>query len=198
MITFTNLCKDEPYQIFKEKYDEAYNAGQTNIEAVSISSFNKEDEEVDSRFVNLKFVENEKFIFFTNYNSPKSIAFKSHNQISALFFWHSTNNQVRLKAKIKKTSIKYNQNYFKNRLPKKNALAICSRQSQPTSSYDNFMKIYNKAYRNMDLAECPDYWGGYLFIPYYFEFWEGHESRINKRLVFAKKDTNWEKLIIQP
>ncbi len=198
MIEFKNLSKEQPYQIFKKKYDEASNAGQKNIEAVSISSFNKEKEEVDSRFVNLKFVDKKKFIFFTNYDSPKSVAFKSHKQVSALFYWHATNNQVRMKAKIKKTSIKYNRDYFKNRLPEKNALAISSRQSESISSYDDFMKIYDETYKKDDLVQCPDYWGGFSFVPYYFEFWEGHESRINRRLVFKKTDTIWEKLIIQP
>ena len=49
-----------------------------------------------------------------------------------------------------------------------------------------------------NLKNCPDYWGGFAFTPYYFEFWEGHKSRINKRLVFKKIEKNWEKSIIQP
>ena len=82
MIEFKNLNQEIPYLLFKEKYDEALNAGQRNIEAISIASFNKEKNEVDSRFVNLKIVDNDSFVFFSNYNSPKSIAFKSHNQVS--------------------------------------------------------------------------------------------------------------------
>ena len=34
----------------------------------------------------------------------------------------------------------------------------------------------------------PDFWGGYSFIPYYFEFWQGHENRLNKRHVFEQQD----------
>ena len=63
MINFINLCKEAPYQKFKQKYDEALNAGQKGIEAISISSFNKEISEVDSRYVNLKFISNNEFIF---------------------------------------------------------------------------------------------------------------------------------------
>ena len=51
---------------------------------------------------------------------------------------------------------------------------------------------------NDDLKKCPKYWGGYSFTPYYFEFWEGHESRINKRVVFDKIDGLWKKLYLQP
>ena len=86
MIEFINLNQDEPYRYFKEKYEAALRAGQQSIEAIAISSFNKERNEVDSRFVNLKYVIADKFIFFSNYDSPKAIAFDSHDQISALFF----------------------------------------------------------------------------------------------------------------
>ena len=86
MIKFNNLNLETPYQLLKEKYDEALNAGQRCIEAISISSFNKELYEVDSRYVNLKFISNDEFIFFSNYKSPKALAFNSHNQIAALFY----------------------------------------------------------------------------------------------------------------
>ena len=42
MIQFNNLNQEIPYQLLKEKYDEAMNAGQKGIEAISISSYNKE------------------------------------------------------------------------------------------------------------------------------------------------------------
>ena len=85
MIEFKDNFNQEPYLIFKKKYDEALLAGQKNIEAIVISTFNKEKNEVDSRCVNLKFVDGNEFIFFSNYNSPKSVAINSHNNISALF-----------------------------------------------------------------------------------------------------------------
>lgn len=198
MIEFKNLYQEKPYLILYEKYSKALNAGQKNIEAIAISSFNKDKNEVDSRFVNLKFIDGKKFIFFTNYNSPKSIAFISHNQISALMFWSSTNTQVRMKAKINKTSKKFNDEYFKVRSSDKNALAISSNQSEFARSYDEINKKYKYVKENNDLSKCPDYWGGYSFIPYYFEFWEGHESRINKREVYNMTDGAWRRSFLQP
>lgn len=198
MIKFININNELPYTLFKKKYIEALDAKQKNIEAISISSYDKNKQEVDSRFVNLKFIQDDKFIFFSNYNSPKSHAFSSHNQISGLFFWTSTNVQIRIKAKIKKTSSKFNQDYFQKRSLEKNALAICSMQSEPTNSYQCILDKYNKTYKEGNLSTCPEHWGGFSFIPFYFEFWKGHESRINKRLVFKKINDHWKKLIIQP
>ena len=198
MIQFNNLNQEIPYLLLKEKYDEAIDAGQKGIEAISISSFNKEMGEVDSRYVNLKFILNDEFIFFSNYNSHKASSFNSHNQIAALVYWPSVNVQIRMRAKIKKTTNEYNQNYFFDRSEEKNALAISSNQSNPIDSYSQVKENYNKSLKNDDLKKCPEFWGGYSFTPYYFEFWEGHESRLNKREVYEKSDDSWKHLILQP
>ena len=198
MIQFNNLNPEIPYQFLKEKYDEALNAGQKGIEAISISSYNKEISEVDSRYVNLKFITNDEFIFFSNYDSPKASSFNSNNQIAALLYWPRINVQIRMRAKIKRTTDEYNQNYFFNRSEEKNALAISSNQSKPIDSYNQVKENYNKSLKNDDLKKCPEFWGGYSFTPYYFEFWEGHESRLNKREAYEKSDDSWKHLILQP
>jgi pyridoxamine 5'-phosphate oxidase len=198
IIQFNNLNQEIPYQLFKAKYDEAVEAGQRGVEAISISSYNKEMSEVDSRYVNLKFISNDEFIFFSNYNSPKASSFNSHNQIAALVYWSSINVQIRVKARIKKTSNDFNKKYFLNRTKEKNALAISSNQSLPIDSYNQVKENYNKSLKNDDLKKCPEFWGGYSFTPYYFEFWEGHESRINKREIFEKIDGVWKKSFLQP
>ena len=198
MIQFKNLNQEIPYLLFKAKYDEAVDAGQKGIEAISISSYSKEISEVDSRYVNLKFILNDEFIFFSNYNSPKASSFNSHNQIAALVYWPSINAQIRMRAKIKRTTDEFNQKYFFDRSEEKNALSISSNQSKPIDSYSQVKENYNKSLKNDDLKKCPEYWGGFSFIPYYFEFWEGHESRINKRAVFNMIDDVWKQSFLQP
>ena len=198
MIVFNNLSQEPPYLHFKAQYDEALNAKQKNIEAASISSFNHEISEVNARYVNIKFINSEEFIFFSNYDSPKASSFNSHNQIAALLYWSSINVQIRMKAQIKKTSKEFNQKYFFDRSEDKNALAISSNQSKLIESYSQVKENYIRSLKNDDLKKCPEYWGGYSFIPYYFEFWVGHESRINKRDVFDKNDGIWKHSFLQP
>lgn len=198
MIKFNNLNQEIPYLLLKDKYSDAIDANQNNIEAISISSYNIKISEVDSRFVNLKFINNDEFIFFTNYKSPKAAAFNTHNQIAALIYWSTINVQIRMKAKIKKTSDEFNKKYFFDRSEEKNALAISSNQSRPIDSYSQVEENYNKSLKNDDLKKCPEYWGGYSFAPYYFEFWHGHETRINKRVVFNKINGLWKQSYLQP
>ena len=145
MIQFDNLSQELPYQVFKEKYENSLNAKQKNIEAICISSYSSKNNEVNARYVNLKFVSGKQFIFFSNYESPKSHDFKMHNQISACFYWSSTNTQIRMKAYVEQTSKEYNQAYFKKRSKDKNALAISSMQSNTITSFNevtkNFIKV---------------------------------------------------------
>ena len=198
MIEFKNISKELPYVAFKAKYNEAIKAGQKNIEAIAISSYNTKNNQVDSRFVNLKFIDFKQFIFFSNYNSPKSIAFDSHKQISALIYWPSINTQIRMKAKINRTSREYNVRYFKQRSFKKNALAISSNQSKPIKSFDHVVRKYENSIKKYTLSECPDYWGGFSFVPYEFEIWEGSSLRLNKRNFYKKNTSVWSHFILEP
>lgn len=198
MIKFNELSKDKPYIELETRYESALKMNQKNIEAISISSFSKELNEVNSRYVNLKFIKNKDLIFFSNYSSPKAKEFEEHHQVTALIYWNSINTQIRLKALIKKTSKEFNKNYFLKRSQQKNALAISSRQSELIDSYDSVKKNYNIALESDNLSDCPEYWGGFALTPYYFEFWEGHVSRLNKRDVYELKNNIWHKTVIQP
>jgi len=198
MIKFNELCKEEPYIELQSRYENALEMNQKNIEAISISSFSKELNEVNSRYVNLKFIKNKDLIFFSNYRSPKAKEFEQHDQVTALIYWNSINTQIRIKALIKKTSQEFNKNYFFNRSEQKNALAISSRQSELIDSYDSVRKNYNSTLKLENLKDCPEYWGGFALTPYYFEFWEGHVSRLNKRDVYKLKNSAWNKSVIQP
>lgn len=199
MIVFNNICEDPPYFKFQEFYNNALSNNQNNIEAVSISSLNPSTHEVESRYVNLKYINKDEWIFFTNYNSPKAQSFAKFPKISALFFWPKINIQIRIKAKIFKTSSNFSDEHYKNRITEKNALAHSSMQSEKIASYDLVIQNYHKALESSkEVLIRPANWGGYSFTPYYFEFWEGHESRINKREVFDKIDDAWKQSFLQP
>lgn len=198
MIEITKISDNLPYIKFKNFYKKAYDANQENIEAALIASYSEKDNEVDARFVNLKFVDDKKFIFFSNYNSPKSQQFKSHNQITCVIYWSSINVQIRMKAEITKVSKQFSDEYFAKRDKKKNALAILSNQSKRISSYKNFVNLYEKSLKKIDYKNRPNYWGGYYFIPYSFEFWKGHESRLNERDIYELSKGEWKHSVLQP
>ena len=199
MIDLANIVSDTPHIKFLDLYNKAIQKKQRGIEAIAISSYDKSSNEVESRFVNLKYISENEWIFFSNYQSPKAMQFKSHDQISALFYWGAINTQIRLKAKINKTPIEFSDNHFQSRTKEKNALAISSNQSQPIDSFDSVKENFQITLASMgSQSQRPEYWGGYSFIPYYFEFWEGHENRLNKRQVFHQEDGSWRETLLQP
>jgi len=199
MIKFLNPSTEKPYIHFQSLYQAAQENGQKGIEAISVSSYNQAKKEVESRYVNLKYIANNEWIFFSNYLSPKANQFKSHDQISVLIYWASINTQIRIKAKIFKTSPEFSNEHFNGRTKEKNALAISSSQSKTINSYDEVTKNFNETLKIMTSeTPRPDFWGGYSFIPYYFEFWQGHENRLNKRHVFKQEDDQWTEKLLQP
>jgi len=199
MIDFVNVVSDLPHNKFLDLYSKAHENNQKGLEAIAISSYDHRSSEVESRFVNLKYISGNEWIFFSNYQSPKAIQFQAHDQISALIYWGAINTQVRLKAKIQRTSTEFSDAHFQGRSIEKNALAISSNQSQPIDSFDSVKKNFHTTLTSMNkVTQRPEYWGGYSFVPYYFEFWEGHENRLNKRHVFLKEEGSWGETLLQP
>ena len=199
MIKFLNLNPEKPYILFQSLYQQAIENGQKGIEAISVSSYNQLLKEVEARYVNLKYIDNNEWIFFSNYLSPKANQFDSHDQVSVLIYWASINTQIRMKAKIFKTSDEFSDEHFQGRTIEKNALAISSNQSQIIDSFDEVAKNFNEALQVMTPeTPRPNFWGGYSFTPYYFEFWQGHENRLNKRHVFEQLDSEWAERFLQP
>ena len=200
MIIFSKDNNSAPYARFKEFYLKAENSKQNNIEAICISSYDSNRNEVDTRFVNLKYICNDEWTFFTNYSSPKASQFNTHNQISCAFFWSKINVQIRIKANIRKTSKTFSDNHFKNRELDKNILAISSHQSKKIGSFEEINTKFNILKKNnqIDFFERPSYWGGFSFKPYYFEFWVGHKYRLNYRESYELINRSWEKSILEP
>ena len=103
-----------------------------------------------------------------------------------------------MKAEITKLSPNCSDKHFKKRQLEKNALAISSEQSKKVDNYNTVVENYKNTLREADLTARPKYWGGYAFVPYYFEFWEGQRFRLNSRDVFELNNGNWDHYNLQP
>tara|TARA_A100001011_G_scaffold290665_1_gene302143 strand:- start:457 stop:1056 length:600 start_codon:yes stop_codon:yes gene_type:complete len=199
MFDIKSKIQESPYLKFYAFYGEALTKNQSNPEAMVISSYDGSSNQVDSRFVNLKYIIDEEWIFFSNYNSPKAIQFNSHDQISVLFYWNALNLQIRMQSKIMRIKPELSDKHFASRSKEKNLLAIISDQSSEIESYDELVKKYSD-YENstQSIINRPSYWGGFSFQPYSFEFWTGQKFRLNFRESYYKENNEWKKRILQP
>ena len=198
MINIKSINNEEPYNKYMELYDLALKNNQNQIERILIASYDKNLNEVNARYVNLKYIYQDQWTFFSNYNSVKAKEFLNHNQITAVSYWSSIDVQIRIKAIISKSNKDFSDKHYASRSNKKNALAVSSYQSETISSYQDVEKNYNHALESNDLLTRPSYWGGYTFRPFYFEFWKGHESRINRREVHKIEGNCWKKSFLNP
>ena len=62
MIKFINIDKTEPYRIFGSFYDKDF-LDEKYIDAICISSYDKNTSQVESRFVNLKYIIGNEWVF---------------------------------------------------------------------------------------------------------------------------------------
>jgi len=199
VIEIKKISKEKPYKKFLEYYEKALDNNQSMIYAINVSSYDIDSKEVESRMVNLKYIIDNEWTFFSNYQSPKALQFQKHDQISVIFYWDSIDVQIRVKAKVRKSNDNLSDEHFKSRASEKNALAISSMQSSKINSYKNVVDNYNEILaKNDQVSKRPNYWGGFSFVPYYFEFWEGHKNRINKRNVYSLEKDIWKNYYLQP
>ena len=85
MINFLNSSHEKPYILFQSLYQKAIENGQKGVEAISVSSYNEPLKEVEARYVNLKYIDNNEWIFFSNYLSPKAISLSLMTKFPFLF-----------------------------------------------------------------------------------------------------------------
>ena len=198
MIKFNKIVNQEPYKYFKDCYDKAYVLEQKNIEAASLSTISL-DLKPSSRFINVKYIA-EKFIFFSNYKSQKGRDIDTNKNICLLFFWNKTNTQIRIEGTIERSSELFSNKHFLKRGLNKNISAIISKQSSSLSSYEELENEFNlasKKYKDKNLKR-PNYWGGYEITPISFEFWNGSDFRLNKRLKYTLIKDDWHKDYLHP
>ena len=144
MIDIKNISKEEPYIVFVDEYNKALKRKQSTIEAICISTIDQTSSKVFSRMVNLKYIINNEWIFFTNYESPKACQIATNDNIAALFYWPTTKTQIRINATISKTESKFSDAHFSKRSNEKNALAISSKQSKKSYLIKKCLKNINQ------------------------------------------------------
>ena len=197
MIKF-NLRKNiEPYEVFLKNYKLAESASQGNIEAACLSTCSSK-KIPHSRFINIKYINDNEFIFFSNYQSLKAEDIQDNNNVALTFYWNSTNTQIRVEGNIMKLDEDSSNKHWMQRNRDKNALAISSDQSSPSINFEKIIEDYQYVLNVPGSLQRPDYWGGYIIIPNYFEFWTGHKSRLNNRKVFEINNGSWKSKILQP
>lgn len=185
---------EDPMNLFKNWFEEVEAAEDgTEANAMSLSTIG-EDGFPRNRIVLLKEFGEEGMVFYTNFTSQKGTSLVNNPNCCISFFWSSLERQVIIKGTAEKYSEEKAEEYFRSRPRGSQLGAWASCQSSEVASRE----VLEKCLRELEVKFMdkkipkPDFWGGFLIKPLTFEFWQGRENRLHDRLLFSKREKNWE------
>jgi len=93
----------DPINQFKRWFDDAIASGMKLPEAMTLATATR-DGRPSARVVLLKDVDNEGFVFFTNYRSAKARDLEANPQAALVFYWSQFDRQVRVEGTVERVS----------------------------------------------------------------------------------------------
>jgi pyridoxamine 5'-phosphate oxidase len=187
-----------PFLAFSTWFDEAAAAQEKEANAFVLSTLGQ-NFRISSRILYLKELQDQAFIFYTNYLSHKGQDISRQEKVSMLFFWPGLMRQIRIEGRVQAIDSTISDAYFASRPRESQIGAWASEQSSilPTRSvlierFEHFDQLFpNEVPR-------PPHWGGYALHAEYFEFWQGQPSRLHDRKSFSLQDGIWEVNLLNP
>ena len=189
-----------PIEQFTIWFDQALAAGELETNAMCLATGNAKGY-ISTRIVLLKYFDDNGFVFFTNYNSPKVLALKENPRGSLLFWWQKSHRQVKIDGCMKFLDAKHSDLYFARRPRASQISAWASQQSSKIESRNVLEQrcvAFEKKFDQVENIPRPENWGGIIIVPDLFEFWQGAANRLHDRISYELKTGKWVKYCLAP
>ena len=143
-----------------------------NADAMTLSTFDFDQNRPVSRSILFKGLIDGKFIFYTNYLSRKAEHLDKNPEVCLLFYWMRSLHQIRIQGQVSKMAEVDSANYFYSRDFDSQLASYISKQSHPIPSKSELVNKFENAKMEFlgKVVPKPPHWGGYLIEPYEFEF----------------------------
>jgi pyridoxamine 5'-phosphate oxidase len=182
----------EPLTQFDKWYREAEASGAPLWDAMVLATASAAGRP-SARMVLLKGFDQNGFVFFTNYQSRKSIELAQNSFACLLFWWAAMDRQIRIEGDVTPLGEPESDAYFSTRPRGSQLGAWASDQSRVVrdrGSLDRRMEELEKKYGS-GAVQRPPHWGGYRLRPQVFEFWQGQPNRLHDRLQYRRSAEGW-------
>lgn len=190
-------CDPNPLKQFERWLNEAIHAKANEPTAMNVATV--QNGKPTARMVLLKEVNEQGFVFFTNYQSRKGQAISENPYAALTFFWPELERSVRIEGSVSRLSEEESDTYFQSRPYTSRIGAWASAQSQELESKNTLVaKAALIAAQHPFHVPRPPHWGGYLVKPERIEFWQGRPSRLHDRICYQWQDAQWVKVRLSP
>jgi pyridoxamine 5'-phosphate oxidase len=177
----------DPIRQFQTWLDDAITAHIPLAEAMTLAT-STPDGKPAARMVLLKQVDQNGFVFFTNYRSAKAQQLDANPYAALVFYWNLLERQVRVEGSVVRTSAEESREYFQTRPRESQIGAWASEQSEVIDGRDVLeqrARELETLYRDREI-DCPEHWGGYRLKPERIEFWKGRVGRLHDRILYER------------
>jgi pyridoxamine 5'-phosphate oxidase len=189
-----------PIAQFRVWFDEALKSEVIDANAMSLATATPTGEP-SVRIVLLKDLDDDGFVFFTQYDSAKGRELAVNPRGALLFYWAPLERQVRITGIVARVTRAASEAYFATRPIESQWAAWTARQSSEIATRDALDQQYAEVKRRFadQPVPCPPDWGGFRVMPERIEFWQGRPGRLHDRLLYTRQsDGAWTRVRLAP
>lgn len=191
---------DDPLFLFVAWIQKATASGIPDPTAMTLSTVDEQGSP-SSRIVLLKKIDQNRLIFFTNYQSKKAKEIGINSKVAAHFYWPHLERQVKISGVAQALEDTDSDHYFSSRPFESKVAAWASPQSQVIADREYLEREYQfylAKFKGSKVVPRPAHWGGFAIDPKQIEFWQGGRYRLHDRIQYSVKDSGWSRIRLAP
>ena len=191
---------DDPCQISRDWLKEAQDHEMNDGNAIALATVDAQGMP-NARMVLLKDIEDDAFVFYTNYGSAKAREIEASGTAAFVMHWKSLRRQIRVRGHVTREDGPKADAYYASRGLQSRLGAWASEQSQPLRSRAHLIsEVAKVTLREGTNPKRPPFWGGFRISPIEVEFWADGAHRLHDRFQWRRDTTTdpWNIVRLNP